>query len=612
MACSDAFAGILAEQLLPLQASITDMQELLVRLTDAFPAKECREALADGADYPIAQARTCFDVDALSWPYDITDEVKREFREGDTVALKGLFDHEDVCRGAPGDLAVVITEGNCAKVEAACDSSGNDESDSDGLHAACKAFKQPRQDAAGRSAPSATSAELSIKDVVRGAPRVRHSCIHTWCVWLYEAATELMAVAKEPRRRGRLNALITSNVFHNVSSTIICVNTIFVAYQSDWLMKNIDSPPQATHEAFELAFFAWYAVELILRLINHRLYFFVNADVRWNLLDFVLVLFSLLDLVSSLLVGRDDESGSSNISYMRMLRLLKLAKILRTLRIMKVFRELGQMLESMRSCAISLFWSFVMILFVIFLFALIFLQGLSGYLREHDDVPELEQAEIHRCFGSFAAAMVSLFRAGTGGEDWGLYHELVKLAGPIYGVLFLVFIFFFVFALLSILSGVFVEKAVAAAQPDREEIILEQRRKTMVLAHEFRHLCKLLDADHTGTISRAEFMESMKNEFVASFMAAHGIDIRDVNIFFDMVHMQETDDDEVPIDRFVEGCMTLKGMATTFDVQRLTAHLHAVQKDTLRVLQEVKAVVKGITPECPHQSADPLRHPCDE
>jgi len=334
-------------------------------------------------------------------------------------------------------------------------------------------------------------------------------------------------------------------------------------------------------EACELFFFVCYFVELALRLLNHRLYFFVNQDMKWNILDFVLVVFSLLDICSEMLLGPEggSDSGGGNISYMRVLRLVKLAKILRALRIMKVMRELGQILDSMRSCAITLMWSFVMIVFVIYMFSLIFLQGLNGYLRENADVPEPQRAEIEAAFGTFFTAMVSLIKAGTGGNDWAVYLDLVVLAGPVYEVLFLVFIFFFVFALLSILSGVFVEKAVAAAQPDREAVILEQRRKTMKHAKEFLHLCKVMDADYNGTISRAELKESMKNELIFSFMAAHGIELREVDIFFDMIGNMGAKNDEIPIERFVEGCMTLKGAATNFDVQKLTLHVDAIQSE---------------------------------
>ncbi|CAJ1446458.1 unnamed protein product, partial [Effrenium voratum] len=54
----------------------------------------------------------------------------------------------------------------------------------------------------------------------------------------------------------------------------------------------------------------------------------------------------------------------------------------------------------------------------------------------------------------------------------------------VYHWLFVGFTFFFTFALVNILTALFVEKAVEAGRPDRDRKILEQRKKFAAQAEE--------------------------------------------------------------------------------------------------------------------------------
>jgi hypothetical protein len=251
---------------------------------------------------------------------------------------------------------------------------------------------------------------------------------------------------------------------------------------------------------------------------------------------------------------------------------------------MRVFRELSQVLESFRNCMVSLFWSLVMLVFVLYVFALIFLRGFITYLDPNvgDDIIRPRQ-EIMESFGGVLRTMVSLYMAVTGGNDWVVYYNLVELLGDFYTLMFLFFTFFFAFALFNILTGVFVEKAVVAATPDREELVLEQRRKALKEAEEFRRLCMRLDLDHTGTITQDEFKENMQDGSMVAYMASVGLEVHDVELFFNVIAEEGK---EISIDRFVEGCMAMKGVATSLDVQkqifkteRLADKLESLQQD---------------------------------
>jgi hypothetical protein len=206
---------------------------------------------------------------------------------------------------------------------------------------------------------------------------------------------------------------------------------------------------------------------------------------------------------------------------------------------------------------------------VLYVFSLILLHGFITYFDNDYDAAQAADAkytreEIMDTFGGVWRTMLTLYMAMTGGQDWEVYYDVVEVLGTFYVLVFIFFTFFFSFALFNILTGVFVEKAVVAAQPDREELILQQRRKVLQEAEEFRRLCERLDKSKDGTITLEEFKENMQDEDMIAYMASVGLEIHDVTLFFNVIGGKG----EVSLDRFVEGCMSMRGNATALDVQK--------------------------------------------
>jgi len=381
---------------------------------------------------------------------------------------------------------------------------------------------------------------------------------------------------KEPPRHGLFASLLASQVFDNLSSLVIVLNCASTAYSVDFSMQHLGD--ESSKEPEFLAYFnlfclSWYTVELLLRLVVHRLFFFCNETVKWNLFDLVLVVMSLTELFSEMIAapiveGEEDsgEGSSASMAFMRVIRLMKFMRILRTIRVMRVFKDLAVIFQSLVNSFTALFWCFVMLAFKMYVFALIFLTGMLNHLQENGkDINDETMESIISQFGSLPRAMLTLYMSVTGGDDWGNTYAVVELTGLPYQLLFLFFTFFFSFAVFNILTGVFVDKAMTAAQPDLEELLFEQQRQNNRKAAELRELCGLADQDGTGKISRDEFLEMMGKEVVHAYMESIGMQVTQAEMFFDLLsgHGQ----DEVDADRFVQGCMNMKGTAKSIDMQ---------------------------------------------
>merc|ERR1711997_822098 len=80
-----------------------------------------------------------------------------------------------------------------------------------------------------------------------------------------------------------------------------------------------------------------------------------------------------------------------------------------------------------------------------------------------------------------------------------------------------------------------------------------------------------------------------------------GLDVRDAESFFSLL-ASNNDGRDVDIDNFVNGCMRLKGPATSIDIQALLYHsnfMHKVERrqhqDIMESMQELKEAL-GIAP----------------
>merc|ERR1711976_742791 len=107
----------------------------------------------------------------------------------------------------------------------------------------------------------------------------------------------------------------------------------------------------------------------------------------------------------------------------------------------------------------------------------------------------------------------------TGGIDWEETYLVMDSLGTFYGIVFVWYVTFFTFAVMNILTGIFVENATKLATPDREHLMLQQRRKDEQDASELRELCMAMDEDGSGSLTRDEFMVKIRDDKVARFLA---------------------------------------------------------------------------------------------
>jgi hypothetical protein len=270
-----------------------------------------------------------------------------------------------------------------------------------------------------------------------------------------------------------------------------------------------------------------------------------------------------------------------NVAVAVELHMMKMGKILRMFRALRFLRELRVMLQTILGSAVSLFWSVVTLLLILYVFALLFIQEFARHVADNE-LPDEEIAEIDLFFGSVSASMLSLYMCTNGGFAWINIYTLAANAGVLSQCAFIFFVAFFNFAVLNILSGIFLEKALNNGQPDRDQQALEKRRSDLADAAALSELFKKMDVSGDGYLSAEEFEVQIRDGKVRGYLESMDIDVKDASVFYNCL-LEICGQNELAIDDFVEHCTRMKGNATATDVAQLSMELKMLRREVREI-----------------------------
>ena len=105
-------------------------------------------------------------------------------------------------------------------------------------------------------------------------------------------------------------------------------------------------------------------------------------------------------------------------------------------------------LDCVLGSLLNCMWCIVMLIFVMYIFALLVQQTLVGFLQEEGDerTPE-EIGLLYQYFGSVQITLITLFQAITSGVDWHVPYEVLLISGSILPA---AFVFYVAFVFISV------------------------------------------------------------------------------------------------------------------------------------------------------------------
>ena len=279
-----------------------------------------------------------------------------------------------------------------------------------------------RRRSSGSSAASMPNKLRKRMDLLRTESDMgRHSCRCldrvtkglNECFAQIQELLEWVRNLEEPPRKSCLGQTIRHKVFDAVIMIAVLANTIFIAHEANYEMTTLGQERLESDFAVEIFFLGLFSVEMFLRLYVHQLYFFVNDDWSWNIMDTILVLLAYVDQIL--------EHLDATVGKVGVLRVLRVARLFRIIRVLRFLKEVRVMLVAILGSFLSLFWALLMMAVIIFIFAVYFMQRMTSHLSNTSDELWSLQKEYFR---STQQSMFVLLMASTGGKDW----EEVQLA----------------------------------------------------------------------------------------------------------------------------------------------------------------------------------------
>jgi len=360
--------------------------------------------------------------------------------------------------------------------------------------------------------------------------------------------------------RRKIGWLVTTEAFDYVMGLAIFANAILMGIQADLAVTSARTgelePPFIRGMAVMLG--VVFTVELVLRIFAQRLEFFTKPGWRWNLFDFLLVFLQISEEVVTAVVYVDgsNSSRSVNLSFMRILRVLRLVRIVRLVRVLRLIRELRTLVQSIASTMTSLLWTVVLLLLLIFVVGICFTQVVADVGLERPGLIQVG-TDTYEFYGSLSRSVMSLYQSITSGVSWRDASQPLEQLSPVMGLVFAVYIAFAALAMLNVITGVFVESAMASA---REE-------NMVTVVSRMREIVSKMNIGESGQMTWEQFEGQLDNPVMEAYFRSLDLSISEARSLFVLLDIDEQG--YIDVEEFIAGCCRVHGPAKAIDLTTL-------------------------------------------
>ncbi|CAK9079090.1 Sodium channel protein type 11 subunit alpha (NaN) (Sensory neuron sodium channel 2) (Sodium channel protein type XI subunit alpha) (Voltage-gated sodium channel subunit alpha Nav1.9) [Durusdinium trenchii] len=374
-------------------------------------------------------------------------------------------------------------------------------------------------------------------------------------------------------------ALVNSQAMGIFWALVILTNSIYLGIQLEWSAHHRTTASNPVFTTVHIVYAALFTVEALMQLIavGCRAYVF-GPSWAWNWLDVFVVTSSWVELIIDLLTpGEVVSRSNSNLRLMRLLRLGRVVRVVRIVRVVRLFRALRTLVYSLLGTLKSLFWSFLLLLLIMYIFGILFTDVVLNYFLEHASDGDLEEY-----FGSLYLSIRTLFRSISNGVTWGHAADSLEQIGMEWVQVFHLYVAFCSFALLNVMTGVFCNSAIKAAERDHDTVVQTMLQTKKEYRHLVDQLFRQIDTRRLGHVTIHEFEEHFDDQAVRAFFDYLQIGAMDAWTLF--VSLDKDGDHTITADEFAERCVQLHGPARSADLYSMKLCQVKVEKQLRRIM----------------------------
>ncbi|CAE7746352.1 Scn11a [Symbiodinium sp. CCMP2592] len=388
------------------------------------------------------------------------------------------------------------------------------------------------------------------------------------------------------------SAIVNSQTAGIFFAMVVLTNSVYLGVHLSWSSQN----PEQTSNSVFLTVHVVYSVLFTLEAVLHFVAvgpaaYICGNSWAWNWLDVFVVTSSWIELAVDI-VSPDHETlgANSNLRIMRLLRLGRLVRVVRIVRVVKLFRALRTLVYSLLGTLKSLFWSFLLLILIIYIFGILFTDVVLNHLWEEGRTAESE--DVQQYFGTLYASIITLFRSISNGITWEKAANSLEPISTFWVQVFHFYVAFCSFALLNVMTGVFCNSAIKAAERDHETVVAQVMQTRRDYQDMVSNLFKRIDQRGLGHLTITEFEKHFDDESVQALFEYLQIGAMDAWTLF--MSLDKDGDHTISVDEFTERCMQLHGPARSADVFTLRQSYAKLAKDLRRMDETQERMEMGL------------------
>jgi len=323
------------------------------------------------------------------------------------------------------------------------------------------------------------------------------------------------------------------------------------------------------HRIFVFAFLG----ELLLRLAVIRCNFFMDVA---NWFDIVLVILGLLEITVM-------QGDVNNILMMRLMRTVKAFRAVRMVRAFRFFRGLQLLVKACYCFLPSLGWSMTLLAVFMSIGTLVLGNLLQDFIS--DTTANLEdRIWIWQRYGTAYHAMYTLFEVTFAGNWPTNARPVLQRVSQTFVIFFVLYISIIVFALIRVITAIFLKDTLDAAQADAENLVVDRLRKKAEYVNKLQAAFNAIDNSGNGMISEEQLTTIFSNPKVEAYFQTLDVDVTEGHALF---HMIDNGDGQVTLDEFIDGILRCRGPARALDQVAMRADLKSLDSKLSQLVEKV-------------------------
>eukprot|EP00928_Gymnodinium_smaydae_P042446 TRINITY_DN28582_c0_g1_i1.p1 TRINITY_DN28582_c0_g1~~TRINITY_DN28582_c0_g1_i1.p1 ORF type:complete len:598 (+),score=78.50 TRINITY_DN28582_c0_g1_i1:61-1854(+) len=414
----------------------------------------------------------------------------------------------------------------------------------------------------------------------------------------------------------RLHRFVKSPHFEVMSILLILLNTFFTALEAQY--ASFDAGRLLEFPGFTLSgpeiwpgvteFF--HAADVTLQISFIIELFMRIGGMRWAAVWSVWIWFDTALVVLGLVHLTTSDADDVDPTILRLARMARLARLLTVVRSIRQFDSLYLLIRSIQASFGALVWSFSFLFAIQITIGLIMCQSFASFYSREDVSIEVRR-ECFGYFGSFSRMLITMFEVSIG--NWvPACRFLMDNVSEWFALFFLLYVCMWCFAVLRVITAVFITETNHACAQDLDIAIRRRNRERMLDMESLRELFNELDIDSNGGLTYEELQALITDPVLNAWLRTVNLHADDLNELHSLLADSKGN---IRVKEFVDGIIKFRGVSKEIHMVALAelsrkidakveACLARTAANELLLTQVSGAVSKNATRDAPDVATD--------